>query len=165
RAAVETHASLRVVGLVESADGGRVRLETQNAVAITSTFVRPEDLPEAMRPPLAGPTSVAAPPPSGGLERGLDRIVSIWSRKPSYAVPVGSRRVFWGASDADLPAALVFAPLADCAARLAAAAGSVESLDAREDRLGRIESLSEALDALGATLDVREIFGQLSTMA
>ena len=133
------------VGLLQPEREGRVRFDIHTPAAIASSVL-----------------DVAQLQPGGALER----LRSMWQLGPVERTPVGIE-------GAELYAARRQAPLeSDDVRALVGFARRVEDVwkdgeppADRVHRLTRAESVAEALPTLSASLDIREVFGQLSATA
>ena len=158
-------------GLVEPAGNGRTRVEIRNRVVASAHVVGGDEVPAPLREPPADPRQFV--PLSAHLRpsRAIDRLLITGSLEALLVVPIGpdgghQRGVLWAALSE--PRAFHDAEVAAFAAvakRVAALAREGEPLEVRDQRLSRIHALSDVLPVLGAALDIRDVFGQLSAIA
>src|SRR5262245_17891485 len=155
------------IGLVQPADDGRLHFEIRTPVTVSANCLRSEDLPSALHAPIAAPARASLRSGSNPA-RALDRLTAPFDLDAMAVVPLGS--------DAQAPA--IWAALADSRAiaddeilALRAIGERVVRLweagepDAvRQRRLARFDKMSGILSTLAAALDVRDVFGTLSSL-
>jgi hypothetical protein len=132
-------------GLIEPHVDGRFRLELHTRAATASSSLSADDLQATGT---------------------FGRLLGIWQLGPVARTPIDSSGTeLFGAAPADSLTDGEVQQLRDLAARVASIAVAGEPPAVREQRLARIEALDDVLRALAGTLDVREVFGQLSEIA
>jgi transcriptional regulator with GAF, ATPase, and Fis domain len=155
------------VGLALPAADGGVRFEMRTRQVATANEVRPADMPPALRAPATGITASRLTV-DADTSRPIDRVMSFGSLDSVVTMPLGPGH----------PAATMFAAMSEerpftddeigavaaFARRVDQLAAAGEPLDVRERRLLRYDALSTVLSALGTALDIRDIFGRLSTL-
>src|SRR5262249_27481728 len=142
---VWTSTRFRAIGLLQPQTDGRVRFEMHTPVTMASNFIDPDELE------------------SGGE---IDRLLTMFRLGPLIRTPTGSAGTeLFGAVPADSLAADDTNSLRQLANRVEKISAEGEPVVIREQRLGRIEALTEVLRALSTALDIRDVFDQLSTTA
>src|SRR5499427_3450691 len=154
------------IGAVRSLDGGRVRFEMRTRLAAAANVVSRQDLPPALQPTHADGVSVARLSDGRDLERAGDRLTAAFGLDSIVRVPVGT-----AAAPVSVFAALAASRAIDraeidalerIARRAQVLADAGEPRDVRERRLARLDALAPVLRTLGAALDVRDVFDELS---
>src|SRR5262245_28209295 len=154
------------IGAVRALDDGRVRFEMRTRLAAAANVVNREDLPPALQPTHADGVSVAQLSDGRDPERAGDRLTAAFGLDSMVRVPVGTAAapvsVF-----AALPASRAIdhaeiEALERIARRAQMLADAGEPHDVRERRLARFDALAPVLRTLGAALDVRDVFDELS---
>src|SRR2546426_534984 len=135
-----------VVGTTAPADNGLVRFELRTPAVTSVNLLHPDQFQPG---------------------RAVDRMLSAWHAGPLRRVPIGEDGAMCFAAlsesrpfqDAETRA------LTHLAQQIAARSRNGESADEREQRLTRIDALSDVLRALTGALDLGDVFDQLSTVA
>jgi len=135
-----------VVGTMSPAEDGLVRVELRTRVATSVNRLAADEF-------LPG--------------RAIDRMLSPWDVGPLARAPIDGTDA---ACFAALPAARAFQDaetqaLVQLARRVAALSRAPEPDPARDERLARIDGLSDMLPTLSTALDLRDVFEQLSAVA
>jgi hypothetical protein len=155
------------VGFVIPSARGTLRFEGRNRLMASAVRVRPEDMPDVLRLPIADPQRE---PCIGSLRPGAppERFFNTFGLKSIGVAPLDvegggglyiARREPSSISDADLQR------LDEFARRLVAAARADELVEELERRLARLDALADLLPVLGTALDVRGIFDHVATIA
>jgi transcriptional regulator with GAF, ATPase, and Fis domain len=160
-------APFAALGLVMPADDGCVRVDVRNRLVTSASLLKPDELPEMLRPPIDSPIQLADLASHLQPGRPIDRILAVWNYRALLAVPIAAEHsLLWAALDE--PRAFQSSEVHELergADRLVILARDGEPPDAIELRLDRLDALSEVLPALGTALDIREVFAQLSAVA
>jgi transcriptional regulator with GAF, ATPase, and Fis domain len=135
-----------VFGTVAPADGGLLRFELRTPAVTAVNALRPDEFEPG---------------------RSVDQILSAWQAGPMIRVPIDGTDAacFAALPESREPRGEDTQTLERLSRQLAARLHGGESDDARERRLLRIDALSDVLRTLTGTLDLRDVFDQLSAAA
>ena len=167
-AAVEAEAlaiaPLHAWGLVLPARDGLVSYQMSHPWGTHVNILPAADLPPGLRPPIDGVRQI---PPGSHDDGAVQTAYATLGVGTLVAIPLpGDPGLLWvgPASREPLSGAQVaaFRALAD---RVVARSREPESEDARLERLGRLESLSDVLPLIAGALDLRDVFERLSGIA
>src|SRR5262245_59475147 len=157
-----------VVGVVTPSPDGLLRYDVRGDPMFSAIFVRPEYMPDFLRPPIDAPRQgdpTTAIVPAGSP---IPRFASVFDLRNYCAVPLaieGGGLMFATSVDAMPAAAEHVEALRACAREFSQRIAEEEPLDEQERRLTRLDALAEMLPVVGAVLDVRSIFDHLSVIA
>ena len=153
-------------GATVPAAGGRFRVEMHDRTCAHAHVLEYSQVPPALTSPLADGVARVASCTTLRQECAVDRSLSWLDPGALIAVPcaIPGGGVFWVATSSACPEpdAADLRRVAQWADGVAAASREEETLDAREARLTRLNTLATALHTLSTALDLREVFGQLS---
>jgi transcriptional regulator with GAF, ATPase, and Fis domain len=155
------------IGLVQSAADGRVHFDIRTPVAASANRLRPEDLPTALHAPIAAPMCTHLQPGSNPA-RAIDRLTAHFDLDSMALVPLGSHGqspAIWAAlADSRAIADDEMEALHAIGERVVALCEAGEPDATRQHRLARFDRMSGILPTLAAALDVRDVFGTLSSL-
>ena len=153
------------VGFVLAERDGVVRFELRNRVTASAIFVRPDDLPTALRPPIEAALRLTTVAELVGAATPVTRFLSVFGLTSLCAVPFDGGALFAAYESADAAAAADLGALGACASDLVTRSRRPETPAEEEWRLTRVDRLADMLPVLSTALDVRQLFGHLSTVA
>ena len=156
-------APLHAWGLVLPMDDGLVSYQMSHPWGTHVNILPPADLPPGLRTPIFGVRQITP----GDNHSAIEAAYATLGVGALVAIPMpGDSGLFWAgtASNEPLSDAQV-AALGTLAKRIVERSREPESDDAREDRLGRLESLSDVLPLIARALDLRDVFERLSGIA
>src|SRR5262245_37402154 len=133
-------------GATAPAENGLVRFEMRSRAAAAVNLLHPDEFQPG---------------------RAVDRMLSAWNAGPIGRAPIGWDGAMCIAAlpDERRLQEAEMRRLAQLAQEIDARSRAGESDDEREQRLTRIDALSDVLHALTGALDFRDVFSQLSTVA
>jgi transcriptional regulator with GAF, ATPase, and Fis domain len=153
------------VGFVLAEGVDVVRFELRNRVTASAIFVRPGDLPTALRTPLDAAVRLARVTDLMDAGTPVIRFLSVFGLTSLCAAPFDGGALFAAYESADAAATADVRALAVCASDLVARSRRPETPAEEEWRLTRVDRLADMLPVLSTALDVRQLFGHLSTVA